>query len=120
MKKREFEERLSGESTHIDLDWIHDVLDKSIFKEIPADSPTNGHMDLIIVMEELAELTKELSKYLRGKGDHYHIVEELSDVCACIWYVQNICGISDEELSQGINVKFKRLEQRNSIRDEGM
>lgn len=62
-------------------------------------------------MEELAELTKEISKHLRGKGNLYSILEELADVQLGIYYVQEICKIKDEDLHRAMNVKMKRLEQ---------
>lgn len=71
-----------------------------------------GHMDLIVVMEELAELTQEVSKYLRGKGDNVGLLEELADVQFCIWYVQEICGIRDETLAKACSVKANRVKNR--------
>lgn len=35
---------------------------------------------LVVAIEELSELQKELCKYLRGKGDVSKIAEELADV----------------------------------------
>ena len=43
--------------------------------------------NLIIVREELSELSKEISKELRGQGDKYNILEELADVPLGIYYV---------------------------------
>ena len=60
-------------------------------------------------MEELAELSKEISKELRGKGDEISILEELADVQLCIYYIQEICGISNDALCKAINVKTARL-----------
>lgn len=65
--------------------------------------------DLIIVIEELSELAKELSKELRGKGDNIGILEELADVQICIYYVQKIVGINDESLQKAMAVKMGRL-----------
>lgn len=68
-----------------------------------------GNEDLIIVIEELSELAKELSKELRGKGDNTSILEELADVQICIYYVQKIVGINDETLQKAMAVKMERL-----------
>ena len=64
----------------------------------------------IIAMEELSELSKEISKELRGKGDNTNILEELADVQLGIYYVQEICKINNEDLHKAMNVKMKRLE----------
>ena len=74
-----------------------------------SDGNPRGHRNLIIVMEELSELTKEISKELRGKGDKTNILEELADVQLGIYYVQEICGITDSDLAKAINVKIERL-----------
>lgn len=68
-----------------------------------------GHYDLIICMEELAELQQALSKELRGKGDPVNILEEVADVLLCIGYIQEIVGLSDELIVSAMNVKIDKL-----------
>ena len=46
---------------------------RSLFEEY-------GELQLIVAIEELAELQKALTKHLRGKQDFGNIVEELADV----------------------------------------
>jgi NTP pyrophosphatase (non-canonical NTP hydrolase) len=42
---------------------------------------TFGHlMQIIVAVEEMSELTKELCKAIRGKADMEHIAEEIADV----------------------------------------
>lgn len=60
-------------------------------------------------MEELAELTKEISKELRGKGDYINILEELADVQLGIYYVQETCGIETDKLHKAMKIKMSRL-----------
>jgi hypothetical protein len=43
-----------------------------------------GDQQYIILFEEMAELTKELTKDLRGKGNTMRILEELADVEICL------------------------------------
>lgn len=69
------------------------------------------HRNLITVIEELAELSKEISKQLRGKGDQYNILEELADVQLCIYYIQEICDINNDDLYKAINIKMLRIEE---------
>lgn len=73
----------------------------------------DGIVNLVIVMEELAELQQQLSKFIRGKEDFECLVEELGDVMLGIYYVQEICGISDEMLHKAMNVKMDRQDKRN-------
>lgn len=69
-----------------------------------------SHHDLIICMEELAELQQALSKELRGKGDSVNILEEVADVLLCIGFIQEIVGLSDDLIVSAMNVKIDRLE----------
>ena len=73
------------------------------------DGNPRGHRNLIIVMEELAELAKEISKELRGKGDVTNLIEELADVQLGIYYVQEIVGIDDKTIEKAMSVKMDRL-----------
>ena len=59
-----------------DMEAAKLLLKHSVDANLPDGNP-RGHRNLIIVMEELAELGKEIAKELRGKGDFtavYHIV----------------------------------------------
>ena len=51
-----------------------------------------------IAIEEMAELTKEVIKDLRGKGDRSKIIEELADVLIGIESLQLIYDITDKEI----------------------
>jgi NTP pyrophosphatase (non-canonical NTP hydrolase) len=66
----------------------------------------------VIAIEEMAELTKELSKAIRGQNNHDAIVEETADVLICIMQVREMYNIGDEELQNMINGKLKRLKER--------
>lgn len=37
-------------------------------------------LQIVVMMEEMSELQKELCKYLRGRGSFEHIAEEIADV----------------------------------------
>ena len=110
MDRDRFISQLSTAEESIDMQRITDILKKSVDSN-RKEGTQRGHRNLIIVMEELSELSKEISKKLRGKGDQYHILEELADVQLGIFYVQEICGISNDELHKAINVKLQRLEE---------
>lgn len=93
-----------------DKKWIMDVIKQAVDSGPHDDSP-RGRQNLIIAMEELAELSKEISKELRGKGDLHHILEELADVQLSIYYVQEICGISSRDLRRAVTVKAERIKR---------
>ena len=91
-----------------DMEATKLLLKHSVDTNQPDGNP-RGHRNLIIVMEELAELGKEIAKELRGKGDFTAILEELADVQLGIWYVQEVVGISDDQLQKALHVKLERL-----------
>ena len=72
-------------------------------------------MNIIIIMEELAEFQQELSKALRGKGDRMSLIEELADTYLSVKYTQEIFDISDETLARAVNVKLNRQNEINSF-----
>lgn len=109
MDRKNFIEQLNTADNTINIKWLFDVLRKSIDSNLYDGNP-RGHRNLIIVMEELAELSKEISKELRDKGDNISILEELADVQLGIYYVQEICKIPNGELNKAMNIKMKRLE----------
>lgn len=87
-------------------------MDEKHIEKIIADSINstgNDGIHLIIAMEELSELQKEISKELRGKGDKVNVLEELADVQIVIYYVKKILGISNEDIEKAISVKIDRL-----------
>lgn len=88
--------------------YIERLITQSIDSNL-CDGNDRGHRNLIIVMEELAELTKEISKWLRGKGDLDCVIEELADVQLGIWYTQQIVGVPDEEINKAMVVKMNRV-----------
>lgn len=107
MNKDLFVEKMK---TAIPMDRM--TIDKILIDSVNAnikDGNPRGHRNLIIVMEELAELTKEISKQLRGKGDAINILEELADVQLGIYYVQEIVGIDEKDIKKAITVKMERL-----------
>lgn len=92
-----------------------EAIDEAIEVSIEAnieDGLARGHRDIIIVMEELAELTQELSKVLRGKGNATGVLEEMADVQLGLYYIQHICGVEDFDLQKAMAVKMERVSER--------
>ena len=63
-------------------------------------------------MEELSELTKEISKSLRDEHDRLGLMEEIVDVEHVILTLCNVFNISDDELNKIRYVKTKRIIDR--------
>lgn len=72
---------------------------------------------LIICMEEMAELTKELTKNLRGRRNFQDISEEVADVEIMLEQVKVIFDLK-EEVSEAKEAKLLRLQKR-IIQDTG-
>ena len=111
MDRAEFMDGLKTASETLNKKWVNSILTK-------ADDigmrfyDQRGHENLIIDMEEMAELSQEISKYIRGKGDHFSLLEEMADVQVCLYHLQNLFNISDEELNKAVNVKINRCAGR--------
>lgn len=71
-----------------------------------------GEKQLIVAIEELSELQKELCKHLRGKGDKKHIIEETADVLIMVGNIREYFDIKDDELSAVIQSKQQRTVNR--------
>lgn len=110
MDKNKFVKQFATEKPIVDNEWALRVINDGINANSKDTNP-RGHRNLIIVMEELAELQQAISKELRDKGDSVNLLEELADVQICIHFVQDICNISDEDLNKAMNIKLKRLEK---------
>ena len=65
-----------------------------------------------VAIEEMAELTKEVCKDIRGKGNRKNILEEIVDVSIMLEQLQIMYGISSSEMLRAVESKVKRLEER--------
>ena len=77
----------------------------------------SGFHNTVIVIEELAELTKELTKALRNKDDIIGILEELADVSIGVDYVKEIFDITDKELEYARSIKMTELQKKFNSKD---
>ena len=71
-----------------------------------------GDKQLIVAIEELSELQKELCKHLRGKTDVGHIAEEIADVCIMLCQLMLYFNIREIDVLRVIDEKIKRTEER--------
>ena len=60
---------------------------------------------LILCIEELSELQKELTKTLRNKADHDGIKEEIADVMLCLLSLMQMFDISKDDIRAIMSLK---------------
>lgn len=74
-----------------------------------------GNKQLVVAIEEMAELQKELTKALRGKPNRGNIAEEIADVEIMVEQVRQYfnLGLSVDVVKKH---KLERLEER--LKDE--
>lgn len=65
-----------------------------------------------VAIEEMAELTKEICKDFRGKGNRDNIIEEIADVEIMLTQLMIMYDIKDWELSGEMASKLARLSER--------
>lgn len=76
----------------------------------------NGTMtELVVLMEELAELTKEITKYIRYGTNRQAIKEELADVLIMCRQLMIMTFIEDDELLEEIERKIRRQIERCEV-----
>lgn len=73
-------------------------------------------MQTVVCMEEFAELTKELSKYLRGIGNRENLITEVADAFICLDMIKEMYHIDDEVLNE--EIERKQARQRARLNDE--
>lgn len=71
-----------------------------------------GDKQVVVAIEELSELQKELCKYLRGKLDGCNLVEEIADVQIMLEQMIILFGIEKSAIDFIINQKLQRTEER--------
>lgn len=67
---------------------------------------------LIVAIEELSELQKELCKTLRGNINKENIIEELADVYIMLDQVKIYFSITSNEVKEMIDKKIERTKER--------
>lgn len=67
---------------------------------------------LMVAVEELSELQKEICKAFRGKLNEQNLIEEIADVEIMIEQVKMIYDLNDDEIEAEKQVKLWRLSER--------
>lgn len=92
-------------------------LDKEVLQDLSKAREAYGNNNQILVcMEELNELACVLAKYPRYDDEskatqelHHKVLDEVADVMVILSHVQNIFGLTDEEINDRIYSKIGRL-----------
>ena len=69
-------------------------------------------IQLIMCIEEMSELTKEISKYFRGRDNRDQLLEETADVYIMLEQLKIMFGFTAKELGDITENKIKKLEKR--------
>ena len=76
-------------------------------------------MQLNIVIEEMAELTKEICKHKRGDNNYHAVMEETVDVLIMINQLYITAKFPSEEFNTLLIHKLKRISKRLLLEKEG-
>lgn len=69
-------------------------------------------LQYIIAIEEMSELQKEISKFIRYGDNQESIKEEIADVQLVLWELEEMFGIENFDVETAIHAKIGRyLEQ---------
>lgn len=68
-------------------------------------------LQTVVAIEEMSELQKELTKFLRGNGKKKNLTEEVADALIMITQIQIIYGIGDEDVREVMDYKLNRLRE---------
>ena len=71
-----------------------------------------GDLQMVVAVEELSELQKEVCKAMRGKFNKEHLAEEVADVKIMIDQIMLHYAIQESEVKQVRDEKLKRTEER--------
>lgn len=79
-----------------------------------------GKHQVIVAMEELAELIQQLSKSVRGSDNRTDIVEEIADVHIMLEQMRIFFNISTAEIYDVMRLKLERETERINERVNSM
>lgn len=71
-----------------------------------------GKMQLVVGIEELSELQKELTKDLRGNGNRENIIEEMADVQLILDELKEYYHITQDDIYKVKRRKILRTQKR--------
>ena len=121
MDRKKFKKRMKKLSNNEDFNHdlktiMNNILCESLDRDnnlvfYSQNSLKGDDLHIVIAMEEMAELTKELSKALRRNPDEDGLLEEIADVLICIGYISKIFEFDDQDIKKALYVKLKNIEE---------
>jgi NTP pyrophosphatase (non-canonical NTP hydrolase) len=69
-------------------------------------------MQIMMLVEEMAELTKEICKNFRGENNRLEMLDEICDVSIMLEQTKIVFNFSDKEIEEHINFKLSRINER--------
>lgn len=66
---------------------------------------------MVVAVEELSEVQKEICKYLRGLGNADHMAEEIADATIMLEQLRNFLGLNDL-VCRKMDEKIRRLDRK--------
>jgi hypothetical protein len=78
-------------------------------------NPQSKWLQPVMVIEECSELSKEMTKFLRGYDNIEHIKEEIADVEIVIESIKFGLGIFSDEIEQIKQEKINRYFEKHPI-----
>ena len=73
-----------------------------------------ANCQLVVALEELSEVQKEICKALRGNLDPMHLAEEVADATIMLEQVRQIFNVN-EQVCEMMDSKILRLQQRIEV-----
>lgn len=83
---------------------------EKIYKKAIGKYGVAAQLDMVI--EEMSELTKEICKIKRGKGNYMNLVEEIADVEIMLEQLKMICQIRTNDIH---GMKYQKLERLKEL-----
>lgn len=84
-------------------------MEEVLYKELLSLNPT---AQMIVAIEELSELQKELTKALRNKIDKIALLEEYVDVSIILEQIKILYKLNDKDINLMKKMKLDRLQER--------
>ena len=84
-------------------------MEEVLYKELLSLNPI---AQMIVAIEELSELQKELTKALRNKIDRVAILEEYVDVMIILEQIKILYKLNDKDINLMKKIKLDRLQER--------
>lgn len=66
----------------------------------------------LVIMEELAELSQQVSKQARHEGSEIDLLEEMADVYICLEFLKEKFNITELKMNKAVDIKLRREESR--------